>query len=359
MAMRSRGTKSQRMCCWLAGTEPGDLHETRGAGMERRGRKWRTLGLRRAQSTRSPLTPRGLALSCSVVGAGAARSPTRGSGMARLGHRSRTPDRAPVVAMLFRTILHGRGSCSSAGRTRADCSATPGNGMAMAGHRSQTPVRLLAPVMPCVSRVGRRPRTVLFGGSDGSDTWTWNGTEWTGINDVGPEPRQANGARVRGDHHHPLWRDRSQLGRPASWDVAAGGDRLDGASRHRPCRPPRSRDHVRRDPSTGCALRGERGAVSHRDRRPTSSRTPGSYLPLPRPRDVDNRPILRAFQVNPTSSPRDAVQARGFLGQPAPVTTSVMVSEVNGVFVDMILVPAGSTSGQLSVNLPAAMPPGG
>jgi hypothetical protein len=31
-------------------------------------------------------------------------------------------------------------------------------------------------------------RTVLFGGSNGSDTWVWNGTSWTELNDVGPLP---------------------------------------------------------------------------------------------------------------------------------------------------------------------------
>jgi hypothetical protein len=31
-------------------------------------------------------------------------------------------------------------------------------------------------------------RTVLFGGSSGSDSWAWNGTLWSELNDIGPAP---------------------------------------------------------------------------------------------------------------------------------------------------------------------------
>ena len=334
--MRSRGTRSQKTCSWLAGTDPAVCSATRGVGMERPGRKWRTSGLRRGPSTRSRLTRRGLALSCLVVGAGAARSPTHGSGTARLGHRSQTPGRAPVVATRLRTTLDGRGSCFSAGRTRADCSATPGNGMARGGRRSQTPVRPLAPVMPCVSRAGR-PVRCCSGAQTDPTRGPGTGPSGRGSTMSAPSPVRPRRSCPRGRSPSSSAgsipaRASSFLGR-GSWRGPIGRSVKTSALPDRQGHA-MSYDETRQQVVLFGGSAAPSATATAADLFSDTWELPSPAAP---PGTPTTRPILVGFTVIPGIVQQGTpFRLEVFLDQPAPVTTSVMVTAASGNFAEEV-----------------------
>ena len=223
--------------------------------------------------------------------------------------------------------------------------------MALAGRRSQTPAGR-----------SRRSRDVFresggpYGavrGSNGSDTWTWNGTEWTGINDVGPEPRQATALVSAGTITILFGGIRSQLGRPLS-----GTWQLEGTewTERQDIGPANRQGHAMTYDETRQQVVLFGGSAA-----PSATATAADLFSdtweLPSPAGSGTQttrpPILAGFEVNPNLVQQGTpFRLDVLLDQPAPVTTSVMVTGASGSLVEEVQVAAGSTSGSSSVSLP-------